>query len=65
MNVMHVSNFTAVSHRLAYIHMFLSTLEGKRFHSREGKIGFKQYHDTITSFYSVQLPVMKFDSSEA
>lgn len=29
------------------------------------KIGFKQYHDTITSAYSVQLLVMKFDSSEA
>lgn len=62
---MHVSNFTAVNHHLAYIHMFLSTLEGKRFHSREGKKGFKQYHDTITSFYSVQLLVTKFDSSEA
>lgn len=35
LNVTHVSNFTAVSHPLACIHMFLSTLEGKRFHSPE------------------------------
>lgn len=48
-----------------YIHMFFSTLERKSFHSRESKIGFKKYHDTITPFYSVQIPVMKCDSSEA
>lgn len=41
MNVMHVSSFTAVSHHLAYIHMFFSTLEGKRFHSREEKNRFQ------------------------
>lgn len=64
-NVMHVSSSTAVSHHIAYIHTFLSTLEEKCFHSWEEKGGFKQYHDAITSFYSVQLLVMKFDSSEA
>lgn len=66
MNVMHVRDFTAVSHHLAYIHVLLSTLEGKCFHSRKEKnIVFKTDHDAITLFYSVQLLVMKYDSPEA
>lgn len=65
LNVMHVSSFTAVSHHLAYIHMFFSTLEGSAFIHEKKKIGFKQYHDTIPPSYTAHLLVMKFDSSKA
>lgn len=64
-NVMHVRDFTAVSHLCLHsCAPFHSGRKALSFTKRKN-IGFKTDHDAITLFYSVQLLVMKYDSPEA